>query len=148
MAEELDSTLALFSGKVKSPKAPKFIRDATFLSSQSPEQALGYIVDSYRLRIEDEYALNGNPAGLYAQEDPVGDFKEYLDVAEQKGGILPSWWNTEKRADCVRLGEAEGWHCLQYAVQKSDIIEKYGDRLMPMKLRMIAQMVTGVQVGT
>ena len=146
MAEGLDKTMSIFSGNAGSPPA-KFVRDAAYLNSLSKQEALKRIVDSYRLRVDDEYHFKRDIVGLYAQEDPVEDFEDYLDVAERKGGILPSWWNEERRRECVELGRGSKYHCLHYAVEKHDIIDQYKDHLMPMRLRMIAQMVTGEKVG-
>ena len=163
MAEELDATLNMFGASSPSTsvagmnisqlssrpgKAPKFIRDAAYLNSLSESDAMLRIIDSYRLRVEDEYTFEGEAGGLYGGDDPVPDFKDFLIKAEKKGGILPSWWSLEKRQECIRLGRRRNhFNSLYFAVEKSDIIEHYKDNWMPMKLRMIAQMVTGSKIG-
>ena len=147
MADELDCILAVFHhmGQLAPGKAPKVLRDATYLNNLSSErEAFERIVDSYRMRVEDEW----NFRGLSGGEDHERDFGVYLDIAERKGGVLPSWWTAEKREECERLGrDTNGGCCLQYSVTKADIQKKYKEELMPMRLRMIAQMVTGEKVG-
>lgn len=57
---------------------------------------------------------------------------------------MPPWWSKEKRAECERLGSAGGedwWSNLNYAVEKADIQEHYGDSMMPMKLRVLAERI-------
>jgi splicing suppressor protein 51 len=113
-------------------------------SIRSEEEAMDQLIDAYRLRVEDDYAFAGNNHGLYAMEDPYPDFKSFLDLAESKTGILPKWWNEEKRKICERRAlNRDGWSCIAFAVEKPDIQEHYDDSMMPMKLRMLAEMVYG-----
>ena len=112
-----------------------------FFDNKPEERAFASIIDSYRLRVEDEYAYMGNNRGIYGGEDPVADFNEYLDKAEATQ-VLPSWWNTQKREACVRYGlNKANWSDLNCAVEKSDIIDHYKNAMMPMQLRMVAEMV-------
>jgi len=41
--------------------------------------------------MEDEYAFGANNIGIYAEEDPCPEFKQFLDLAETRAGILPPW---------------------------------------------------------
>jgi len=92
------------------------------------------VIDSYRMRIEDDYVY-GRIRGLYADEDPIPDFRRFLDMAEAKK-LLPVWWDREKRAACESLAVKSDGNCyLGHAVEKPDIQEKYSDQLMPMKIR-------------
>lgn len=119
-----------------------------YLSRLPETKAFAAIIDSYRLRVEDEYKFRGDASGLYAEEDPLPEFREFLDQAEQCGDVLPSWWDRAKRRACERQAmRSSEWSCLTSAVEKSDIMEHYGDRLMPMRLRMLAERVTGSHVG-
>lgn len=53
--------------------------------------------------------------------------------------MLPSWWSPAKRRQCEESGLGlQQWSDLSGAVEKQDIIEEYGDSLMPMKLRLLA----------
>ena len=110
----------------------------------SEADAMDQLIDAYRLRVEDDYAFAGYNHGLYAREDPFPDFRSFLDLAEGKTGVLPKWWNREKRRICERRAlDRDGWSCIAFAVEKPDIQEHYDDSMMPMKLRMLAEMVYG-----
>ncbi|KAL8992128.1 MAG: hypothetical protein Q9169_007347, partial [Polycauliona sp. 2 TL-2023] len=104
------------------------------------------LIDSYRMRVEDDYKFAQDNHGLYAGEDPRPEFAEFLDLAEKRRALLPGWWNQETRAACEAMG-ADGskanWADLSCAVEKSDIIDHYKDNMMPMKLRLLAEKVYG-----
>lgn len=118
-----------------------------YLARLTEAKAFAAIIDSYRLRKDDEYKFNGDASGLYAGEDPLADFRHFLYQAEACGDVLPSWWNPEKRRVCERLALSDQWCDINKPVEKSDIIEHYGDRLMPMRLRMLAERATGSHLG-
>ncbi|KAL8668860.1 MAG: hypothetical protein Q9224_007772, partial [Gallowayella concinna] len=107
------------------------------------------LIDSYRLRVEDDYKYGCDNHGLYAGEDPRPDFARYLDLAETRKGLLPTWWNRDNRAACEAMG-ADGskgnWADLSCAVEKHDIMEHYKDNTAPMKLRVLAEKVYGQRV--
>jgi splicing suppressor protein 51 len=103
-----------------------------------------YLIDCYRMRVEDEYTWGGELTGLYAGENPLIGFRNFLDLAEYEGTVLPKWWNKEKRAECEKLGMTAGqWSYLRFAVEKSDIQEHYKDPKMPMELRALAERIYG-----
>jgi splicing suppressor protein 51 len=105
------------------------------------------LIDSYRLRVEDEYTFEGKP---YAdeEEDPLVGFRKFVDRAEATGTVLPTWWNKEKRGECEKLAVDESqWSDLHCPVQMEDVQEHYGDVLMPVKLRALAERICGRGVG-
>jgi splicing suppressor protein 51 len=107
-----------------------------------------HLIDSYRMRVEDEYTWSGELTGLYAGEHPLIGFRKFLDLAERKGTMLPKWWNKEKRAECEKLGMTAGqFSSLRGAMEKSDVLEHYKDPWMPMKLRILAERIYGRAVG-
>ena len=117
-----------------------------YLQSLPEKDVFAHLVDAYRLRIEDEYVVNGDVSerSLYGGGDPVRDFQRFLDKAEKRDLLLPDWWDGEKRAACVKVArDRRGDHCVFYAVEKSDIRDYYGNPLMPMQLRMLADKVYG-----
>ncbi|MCJ1397232.1 hypothetical protein MMC11_000424 [Xylographa trunciseda] len=131
------------------PGADQFakIGDGTYLDSLPEKDAFAQIIDSYRLRIDDEYVFRGDAGGLYAGESPLPDFRRYLSRAEKKGGVLPKWWGREKRRACEKTAvDKAQWSDLNCAVEKADVIKHYGDSMMPMKLRMLAEEVEGSNV--
>lgn len=105
------------------------------------------LVDAYRFRVEDTYTLEGEAmeGSLYAGgPDGLRGFQKFLQTAATIQGLLPPWWDGEKKAACERLGmDASQWSDLRCAVEKSDIIEHYGDFQFPMQLRMLAEAVYG-----
>lgn len=96
------------------------------------------LIDAYRLRVTDD--CSGDP-------DRLGGFQGFLDlVASRK--LLPPWWAQEKGAACKTLAmDSSQWQHLQHTVEKSDIIEHYGDPQFPMQLRMFAEAAIGRGVG-
>lgn len=84
---------------------------------------------------------DGSTDGLYG-------FQEFLEMAASVPGLLPPWWNEEKQEACETLGMDDEFSNLRYPVEKSDIIEHYGDREFPMQLRMLAEAVYGSVGGS
>lgn len=120
------------------------LTDNKYLSSFSEEDAYDQIIDSYRMRVEDDYCFRGELTGLYNQENPLPHFGQYLDLAESRPDVLPRWWSKEKRAACERVAvDASRWSDLNCAVEKPDIQEHYKDNMMPMKLRILAEKIYG-----
>lgn len=127
----------------------------------SHEDAFDQLIDAYRLRVEDDFRLRNVPHGVYIRDSPVRDFRIFLKLAEKqmemaqqpakkvdgdvkKVGILPSWWSSEKRKECEKRGmDRENWSCLRRKVKKEHIEEHYKDPFMPMKLRILAEVVVG-----
>jgi splicing suppressor protein 51 len=108
------------------------------------EEVYKILIDTYRLRLDDNYVSAAEFRGLYAGEDPVTDFNRFLDKAEWNGEILPKWWNKEKRKRCIEIGtKKDGWSYLGHAIEKQDVIDEYKDRYMPGTLRMLAEQVYG-----
>ena len=88
----------------------------------------------------------GKHRGIYNQEQPRADFNAYLNKAEATD-VLPEWWNAEKRKACVAYGfNKANWSDLNCTVEKRDITEHYKNPMMPMQLRMVAEMVEGSNV--
>jgi len=122
------------------------IQENRFFDNKPEDEAFAHIIDSYRLRVEDEYTFMGKHRGIYNQEHPRADFNAYLNKAEA-AGVLPKWWNAQKREACVAYGfNKANWSDLNCAVEKSDVIEHYKNPMMPMLLRMVTEMVEGSNV--
>jgi len=97
--------------------------------------------------MEDNFTLEGgrDRDSIYggAADGRVG-FQRFLELAEAKDGLLPSWWSKEKADDCVSLGLSNGpWSSLAKKVTKSELIEHYGNSVMPMQLRLFGEQVYG-----
>ncbi|KAI1269969.1 putative MYND domain protein [Xylariaceae sp. FL1019] len=140
------STLSPPKGLDK-PIAKPFTRldNGTYLHDRPEVDVYRVLIDAYRMRIEDEYKFEGEAAedSIYGgRPDSLLGFTKFLNKAA-RSGLLPSWWNTEKEAACKKLGMESEWHDLRCKVEKSDIIEHYGDSRYPMQLRMLAEAIIG-----
>ncbi|KAK5112855.1 hypothetical protein LTR85_011082 [Meristemomyces frigidus] len=113
--------------KTRGPDNQLWGGEDSFLHGKPETEVYSLLIDSYRLHTEDEYSFRGDAGGLYAGEDPVKDFRKFLRKAERKEGVLPPWWNAEKKDACVKYGNVKGaaWGSLHGAVEKSDIQEHY-----------------------
>ena len=88
-----------------------------------PKKQREWLLDCYRMRLDDDYAWGGDVRGgsLYDQSSPdeiVQDFLVFCRLALEQG-VIPEGWNWSKfLATAVDL--------LPYAFEKSDAKEKYG----------------------
>ena len=113
-----------------------------FLHQLPEKDAFVRLIDCYRMRVEDDYKYAGDTRGLYNEENPLPDFQSFLDLAQKRKGLLPKWWSAEKRRECERLAvDGTQWADIGCAVEKQDVIEHYGDGIMPMKLRLLAEKI-------
>ncbi|KAH6976322.1 putative MYND domain protein [Ilyonectria sp. MPI-CAGE-AT-0026] len=123
----------------------------TWLHNRPETDVYRLLIDSYRLRVEDDYNIDGevDDDSLYSGADSgIVSFKRYLGVVQSKPGLLPTWWTPEKSLACEQLGmDRSQWSDLHNAVTKSDIIEQYGDSQFPMQLRMFAEHIRGRAPG-
>jgi splicing suppressor protein 51 len=71
-------------------------------------------------------------------------FKRFLDLAGSGSGLLPPWWNAEKRRECEKIAvDSNGWSDINCAVEKGDIQEHYKNNAMPMMLRVLGEKIYG-----
>ncbi|KAG0651381.1 SET and MYND domain-containing [Hyphodiscus hymeniophilus] len=129
------------------------LNSKTWLHDRPEEDVYKLLIDSYRLRLEDDYTFEDDAAedSIYAGEDDsrVG-FHKFLRRAEEKRGLLPPWWSKAKADACVMSGfrvEAGNVRAsLACAVEKSDVVEGYGSPLMPMQMQVENREVAGTNV--
>ncbi|KAL7956132.1 hypothetical protein V8C34DRAFT_306854 [Trichoderma compactum] len=120
--------------------------NGTWLHDRPEKDVYRLLVDAYRLRVEDAYTMEGElmEGSVYAgNPDGLGGFMVFLMEAEDIPGLLPPWWSEEKADACEQWGMDDEWSDLRCAVEKSDIVEHYGDAQFPMQLRMLAEAVYG-----
>ncbi|KAL7621082.1 hypothetical protein AAE478_008394 [Parahypoxylon ruwenzoriense] len=112
--------------------------NGTWLHDRPETDVYRLLIDAYRLRVTDD--CSGDP-------DRLRGFQHFLDlVASRK--LLPPWWTHEKGEACKTLAmDPSQWQHLQRTINKSDIIEHYGDKHFPMQLRMLAEAAIGRGVG-
>jgi splicing suppressor protein 51 len=123
------------------------LNDKTWLHNRPENDVFKLLIDTYRFRMEDNFTLEGDRDrdSVYggAADGRVG-FQRFLRLAEVKDGLLPSWWSKEKGDECVALGLSNGpWSSLAKKVTKSELIQHYGNSLMPMQLRLFGEQVYG-----
>ncbi|AEO59523.1 hypothetical protein MYCTH_16152, partial [Thermothelomyces thermophilus ATCC 42464] len=119
--------------------------NGTWLHDRPEKDVYRLLIDAYRLRVEDNYKLEGENVDLYAGEPSgLNGLKRFIRLAGSRPGLLPPWWNAEKQRKCEAFGmDSSNFQDLRCAVEKSDIIDHYGDPRFPMQLRMFAEAVYG-----
>ncbi|KAK4209386.1 hypothetical protein QBC37DRAFT_443385 [Rhypophila decipiens] len=127
------------------------LNSGTYLHDRPEKDVFRLLIDVYRMRVEDEYKFAGDvdEDSIYSGNqgmDGTQGFRRFLKKAEhRKRNLLPDWWSDAKREECIRFGKTGGgkWSRLNRAVEKSDIIEHYGDTQFPAQLRMLGEAVYG-----
>ncbi|KAL2760012.1 hypothetical protein ACRALDRAFT_1060033 [Sodiomyces alcalophilus JCM 7366] len=131
------------------PVAKPFTRleNGTWLHDRSEKDVYRLLIDAYRLRMEDNYNHEGeaDDDSIYggAPHGLVG-FRRFLDLVAERDKLLPPWWDADKRKACEEMGMDRGggnFYNLAAAVEKGEIIDRYGDQRFPMQLRMFAEAV-------
>lgn len=129
------------------------LEKGTWLHDRPKEDVFKLLVDTYRMRLEDDYKYDGDvTVGSVYDGSPNGlpAFRRFMKLVAKRPGLLPAWWDGERqRKECEAFGmrkEADGEECwggLRTCMEKSDIMEYYGDSTMPMQLRMFGEDVYG-----
>lgn len=133
----------------ENPITESFIRleNGQWLHDRPETDVYRLLIDAYRMRVEDDYTFKGDaPLGsIYSGRfDSLPDFRRFLKRVEStnNGSLLPPWWSCEKKKACIKLAmDRNEWQSLYTQVEKSDIIEHYGNPLLPMQLRAFAETV-------
>ncbi|KAF6806481.1 mynd domain-containing protein [Colletotrichum sojae] len=129
------------------------LEEGTYLYDRPEQDVYRILVDTYRLRMEDNLKIDGTrePDCIYSpgQTDGLPGFRRFLAAAATKmrGRLLPPWWSEEKQKECEKLGAESGWYSLKSKITKADVIEHYGDDHFPMQLRMVGEFVWGIAPG-
>ena len=127
------------------------LSEGKYLHNMSKEDAYRALIDSYRLRVEDEFTFSGvhKEFSRYSGDpQPLRGFQRYLDLVEAKARLLPPWWSADKRRACESLAQDRNqWSCVFVPAQKSDIIDFYKDPMKPMQLRIFAEETEGWNVS-
>jgi len=126
------------------------LNDRTWIHDRSEEDTYKLLIDTYRLRMDDDFKFEGkhNPGSLYANaSDGVEGFRSFLGLAESRDGLLPPWWSSEKAVACVEVGNTSGWNSLSRKADKAKMIDHYGDSNMPMQMRLFGEQVYGTAPG-
>lgn len=119
-----------------------------------PEKVVYEILDdAYDLRVVDCLKLTSCSSSVQPCEsrlEEVGswrEFERFLDLAEKRRGLLPGWWNVEKRRECERVAaQAAEMGPDAPKVNGHWVMMRYRNFLMPMKLRLLAERIYGMRV--
>ena len=85
----------------------------------------------------------------------MNQFRDFLNLAEERVGLLPPWWWCEgKRGECERTAEetermapgSEDYDTRDFLTDHA-FIWAYEDYKIPMKLRLLAEKVYGTKVA-
>jgi splicing suppressor protein 51 len=60
------------------------------------------LIDTFRLRCDDDYTYGAHNHGIYGNDPPSPVFRDFLARAKA-AGMLPQWWNEEKEKECERM---------------------------------------------
>lgn len=126
------------------------LTDGSYLHNIPEQEAYRNLINSYRLRVTDEYNFSDTKKEFSRYTDnpqPLRGFQRYLDRVEAKNGLCPPWWTSDKRQACETLAADQSqWSCIYKPTEKHDIINHYHDSMKPMQLRMFAEKVEGWNV--
>ncbi|CAG8954708.1 hypothetical protein HYFRA_00004631 [Hymenoscyphus fraxineus] len=117
-----------------------------FLNRLSKKDLFIQLIDSFRLRCDHELIYGGAYMGANSKVDggTERDFAAFLDLAESREGLLPQWWDSESRRECVDLGNQRGDYSSIYkSARKARIFHHHGDEAMPTKLRVLGEKIYG-----
>ena len=123
----------------------------TWLHGRSEQDVYKLLVDTYRLRLDEECAYPGLCHSIRipsnTEKEMVEEFRRFLELAELRTGLLPTWWSDEKAIACVAFGTAQGEQFLDEAVMAKDIMDKYRNQQLPLQLRILGEQVYGTGPG-
>lgn len=90
----------------ESPSYPEIIAKNNSLHGLPENEVFTLLIDAYRLYQDDEYRMTGDVDydSIYngANTSLLG-FQHFLDLAQEREGLLPSWWNKDKRVAYLPL---------------------------------------------
>jgi splicing suppressor protein 51 len=120
----------------------------TWLHDRCENDVFKLLIDTFRLRCTDDYTFDGkftNDTIQAGEENSKPAFQTSLCfIEEANSGILPPWWSTDKAEECIAYGmNTNNWSNLYCTVTKQGLIEHYGDKDMPMQMRMLYEKITG-----
>lgn len=116
------------------------------------KQVFGQLIDCFRMRLGDENAFVLNELELRKGLRRMAMFRNFLILAEGRGGILPKWWNNNKRILCELLASQhplamtepeDSWYNIHVDIGPKDIINHYGNGMKAMNLRWLGERIYG-----
>lgn len=127
------------------------LNNGTWLHNRPKKDVFKLLVDTYRMRVEDEYVFQGDvdEGSLYSGAGPANvlrHFKQFLNKTIRlniKNKLLPEWWSNDSLKECIEFARTDDFSNINYAVEKHDLQEHYSQMDMPMQLRMFSEKIDG-----
>lgn len=120
------------------------LQRGTYLHDRTRQETFRLLLDCYRLRVDDDLKFDGiNPPSNLSD-----GFGKFLEMAANRGGLLPSWWDREAATECRASFEGDGragrgWNNINKRIGKDEVNSHYGNGFMAMQLRLLGEGVYG-----
>ncbi len=121
---------------------------AALFSSAPKAEVYRRIINTYRFRVEDSYIYSGKEIGWttdYRGKPPTDEFRSFL-YKIQKTRLLPDWFDSEARAETMKLAkDANGDVYIGHAIDAEDIEAAHqveGQSMVPL-MRRAAECIYG-----
>ncbi|KAG4068301.1 hypothetical protein HA402_007821 [Bradysia odoriphaga] len=136
------------------PKPFTALSNGTWLHDRPKKDVFKLLIDTYRMRIEDEYVFQGevDEDSLYGgggAANALRHFRRFMnkafktDAKRCRKRLLPEWFSKESLQECVDFARTDKFSNVGFAVEKHDIQEHYAQLDMPMQLRMFSEKLDG-----
>jgi splicing suppressor protein 51 len=126
------------------------IFNGVFFHDRTEEKTFQLLIDSLRIRQQDEYDYGGKilPGSIYDDESSSETaFRTFISKARSFDGLLPPWWTDSSVDECIEFSGRSLGFSLAVAQGKKDIDAAWGDYRMSMKLRVMTETVYGYAPG-
>ncbi|KAH6844553.1 hypothetical protein B0I37DRAFT_164930 [Chaetomium sp. MPI-CAGE-AT-0009] len=128
------------------------LANGTWLHDRPEKDVYRILIDAYRLRALDDHTAEGGALGdsqIYGGvSSQVRGFRRFLRFANSLSGLLPPWWDAEKRLECESFAMGPSrFQYLRSAVNSGAIMKHYYDARFPLQLRILAEEVYGCAAG-
>ncbi|KEF60949.1 uncharacterized protein A1O9_02513 [Exophiala aquamarina CBS 119918] len=78
------------------------LKDDFTAAPESDTNTFELLIDTFRLRREDDYAFGGHNHGIYGVDPPLAVFRDFLARAKS-AWMLPAWWSDVKQRECEHM---------------------------------------------
>lgn len=129
------------------------LSNGTWLHNRPKKDVFKLLVDTYRMRLEDEYVFQGevDEDSLYGGANAASalrHFKRFLNKAIKRDSkrerkLLPEWWTKDSLQECLEFARTDDFSNVGFAAEKHDMQDHYLQNDMPMQLRMFSEKLDG-----
>ncbi|KAJ6144464.1 MYND domain protein [Penicillium chermesinum] len=124
------------------------LHDKTWLHGRTERDVYKLLIDTYRLRLDDDYTFSGIlQTGTERRTGAWVVSRASWPALNRSPACFRSGGRKAKAAECLALGKSSKDWGLQFAVEKHDIVDLYKNPTMPMQLRMFGEQVYGTGPG-